>query len=60
LVNNKIAKEVWVSPCAKRPDKVFVLSDEERYTLLQELFKDIAEVKVLNIEIEHGAMIPTY
>lgn len=47
-------------PCAKRSDKHFILDDEERFLMLEQVFKEMPEVKLLKTEIIRGGMIPTY
>ena len=60
LLAKGLAKEVWVIPCAKRADKHFMFTDDERFSMLEEVFRDLPGVKLHRTEIEHGALIPTY
>jgi len=51
LLEKRLAKEVWIVPCAKRADKNFVLTDDERFSLLEQVFRELPQVKPQRTEI---------
>ena len=60
VLDNRLADEVWLTPCGNRTDKNLIFSPEERYQLMIDILGDRKGVKVSRKETDNKEMIPTY